>query len=146
MATTTDLRSEGMGTPGPGLFYLYAKVDFTEHPMAAASDDHKILAVQDGWIIVDSWYRMPTASTSTGTIDIGTAQNGTEIAAAVDADGALTAWTQGTPQYDGGAEVEITADGSIWLDCNTAAITDGVLEVLLLCVAAPGDDAAHAFA
>lgn len=134
---TTDLTHKAMGNPRSGLFTLYQRIDFSKHPMSAVGDDFKIFETKDSWLIVDSRGRMPTASTSTGTIDIGTTQNGTDIDAAIDADGALTAWFAGDALN---AAAVACADGNIWLDCNTAAITDGVLEVFLTVLAPPNDD------
>ena len=138
MAITNFIHKNNGGTPSPGEFYLYKKVDFSEDPMAAVGDDFKLAGTKDGWLIKDSYFRMPVASTSAGTVDVGTAQDGTELDTAIDVDGANTAWAAMTPTN--AVPVEVTADGFIWLDCNTAAIEDGVIEFMFCIMAAPGDD------
>ncbi len=138
MAITNLIHKNNLGTPCPGEFYIYSKIDFSKTPMSAVGDDFKLSAIKDGWLIKDSYFRMLTASTSAGTVDVGTAQNGTELDTAIDVDGANTAWAAMTPTN--ASPVEVTADGFIWLDCNTAAIEDGILELMFCIMAAPGDD------
>jgi hypothetical protein len=144
MALTKNIDERLFGNPRPGCVMFYAKFDWSaeEELRAAAVGDHIFAGkVKDGWVIMDSWYRMPTASTSLGTIDIGFGAAGqTDIAAAVDADGALTAWTHGTIKRDGGAELEITADEHLVITVDTAVVNDGVLEVMFEAMIAPGLD------
>ena len=54
-----------------GLFYMYVKIDFAKQNIDDAHD-YKIGRIADGWLILGSFFRMPTDSTSAGTIDIGT--------------------------------------------------------------------------
>jgi len=138
MAITSIFNKTEMGDSKPGLFYIYSKVDFAKYPMAAIGDDFKLAGTKDGWLFLGAFFRMLTVSTSAGTVDVGTAQDGVELDTAIDVSGANTAWAAMTPTY--AAPVEVTADGHIWLDCNTAAIEDGVLELMFIVMAAPGDD------
>ena len=123
-----------------GLFYIYLKVDFSKCNISTAND-YKIGRVADGWLFLGSFFRMPTDSTSAGTIDIGTTQSGTDLDATIDVDaGSQAGWTAMTPTY--AAPVEVAADGYMWLEANAAAINDGVLEMMFVVMAAPNEDSA----
>lgn len=126
-------------SPKPGVNLFYTKIDFSDRTMVAA-DTLELMPIKDGWIITDSYYRFSTASTSTGTADLGTAAGGQQIAAAVDVDGALTAWTVGTITEEGAAVSEVTADGFIYFECLGQPITDGIFELMIEVIIAPGDD------
>lgn len=126
-----NLDHKASGNPCFGEFWMGFKINFSEYPTNAVGDSIRCGKVRDGWVIKDSWYRMPVASTSTGTVDIGFGAAGqTDIAATVDLDGALTGWTRGTITTDGNAELEITADEHLVLTVDTAVATDGVLEIM----------------
>jgi hypothetical protein len=130
---------ERLGIINSGFNYLYIKIDFSKTPVAAAGDNWKIARTKDGWLFKACYFRMPTDSTSTATIDVGTAEDGTELDTAIDVDaGSQEAWTAMTPTD--ASPVEVTADGYIWLDFNTAAISDGVIEFMFEIMAAPGED------
>lgn len=140
--TTYDMtkKVEVIGEQKPGTFPVLIRIDFSKLPVAAAGDNWKVLAIKDGWILKCGYTRMSTDSTSTGTIDIGTQEDGVELDAAFDVDaGSQSDWTvmdtlvEGTP-------IIVTADGYIWLDFNTAVIEDGVFEILLEIFCAPGSD------
>ncbi len=139
MATYDLTAQEVVGNSATGLFYIYASIDFSEHNTAAANDDIKIARTRDGWLFLGAFFRMPTDSTSAATVDVGTAQNGVELDTAIDLDaGTQTGWTAMTPTY--ASPVEVTSDGYIWLDINTAACTDGVLQMMFIVMAGPGED------
>jgi len=123
-----------------GLFYIYMKVDFSKTNIATAND-YRIARIADGWLFLGSFFRMPTDSTSTGTIDIGTTQSGTDLDSAIDVDaGSQTSWTAMTPTY--ASPVEVAADGYMYLEANSAAVNDGVLEMMFVVMAAPNEDSA----
>lgn len=140
--TTYDMSAhpkiERLGDVKPGVNYLQIKIDFTKTPVDAADDNWKILKVSDEWIFLAGFTRN-TASSSTATVDVGTAEDGTEFDTAIDISTALTSWTVMDTLKDGTAVI-ITADGYIWLDFNTAAVTDGVLEFLFVIACGAGDD------
>lgn len=123
----------------PGFNTVVIRIDFSVTPVAAADDNWKILKLNEGWKLHCGYTRIPTASTSTATVDIGTAEDGTELDTAVDLSTAATDWqamdtlVQGTP-------ILITADGYIWLDFNTAAVSDGLLDIWLEIIVAPEQD------
>lgn len=141
--TTYDMSAhpkiQRLGDVKPGVNYLYVKIDFTKTPVAAADENWKILKIADEWIFLAGFTRNPTASTSTATVDVGTAEDGTEFDTAIDISTGLTTWTVMDTLKDGTAVV-ITADGYVWLDFNTAAVTDGNLEFLFIVATGPGDD------
>ena len=139
--TTYDMTKlvETTGEVGPGLSFVTIKIDFAKLPVAAADDNWKILAVNDGWVLYDGYTRVPTASSSTATVDIGTAEDGTELDAAIDLSSAATDITA-MDTLVAGTPIIITADGYIWLDFNTASVSDGTLEIHLLIAAVPGED------
>jgi len=121
-----------------GLFYIYMKVDFTKCNISTAND-YRIARIADGWLFLGSFFRMPTDSTSAGTIDIGTTQSGTDLDSAIDVDaGSQTSWTTMTPTY--AAPVEVASDGYMWLEANAAAVNNGVLEMMMVVMAAPNED------
>ena len=142
MAGTTydkckDVEVSGITTPG--IFPILIKIDFSKLPSAASGDNWKIFAVKDGWILWDGFTKVTTASSSVATIDIGTAEDGTQLDTAIDVSTQATDWTKMDTLVDG-TKIIIAADGYIWLDINDAAITDGTLDILLFFGTAPGED------
>lgn len=127
------------GVNHPGVNDVVIRMDFSELNVAAADDNWKVFTLQDGWILYDGYTRIPTASASTATVDVGTAEDGTELDAAIDISVAAADWTV-MDTLVSGTPIIVTADGYIWLDMNTAAVTDGVLEIWLRILAAPGQD------
>jgi hypothetical protein len=125
------------GNPKFGSFWMGFKIDFAEYPTEATGDSYRCGKVRDGWLIRDCWYRMPTASSQTSsTIDIGFGAAGqSDIASAVDANGSLLTWTQGTITSVASAELEITADEHLVLTVDAEVISSGVLEVMYLVMA-----------
>ena len=122
-----------------GLFYIYINIDFSKVPITCTTNDYKIARTAHGWLILGSFFRMPTDSTCGATVDIGTAASGTELDTAIDVDaGTQTGWTAMTPTY--AAPVEINSDGHIWLEAETVDITDGVLQMMFIVMAAPDED------
>jgi len=123
-----------------GIFNIYAKIPFQEHPMVA-NDIFQLAKLKAGWILLGSWYRMPgTASTSTATMDIGTTKDGTgqEVAAAVDLDSIGNAiWNEGTILPD--APEIVDADSYLTAECLGAGAANGVLEIQLMVFAGVAD-------
>jgi hypothetical protein len=121
-----------------GQFYIYCKIDFAKTSLATAND-YKIARVGANWLYKASYFRMPTDSTSAGTVDVGTTASATDLDSAIDVDaGSQTAWTAMTPTDS--APVEQSADGYIYAEANAAAIEDGVLELMIWVQAAPNED------
>ena len=125
----------------PGLNVVRIHIDFAKTPVAAAGDNWKILALNDGWILKCGYTKL-TASTSTATVDIGTAEDGTELDTAVDLSTASADW-QAMDTLVEGTPIIVTADGYIWLDFNTATVSDGTLDILLEILVAPGEDSIY---
>ena len=139
--TTYDMVNEveRLGDIKTGLNYLYIKIDFSKTPVSASGDNWKIARIRDGWLFKGSYFRMATDSTSAATIDVGTTEDATDLDSAIDVDGGTqTAWTVMTPTD--AVPVEVSADGYIWLDFNSAAISDGMIEFLFTILAEPGSD------
>ena len=141
--TTYDMtkhpKIQRFGTINPGINVVKIRIDFTKTPVAAAGDNWKIFELKEEWILMGGWTRNVTASSSAATVDIGTAEDGTELDTAVDISTALTVWTaMDTMVVE--TEIIMTADGYIWLDFNDAAVTDGDLEIMLLILVEPGND------
>lgn len=134
-----NLDHKAGGNPKAGSFWMFARVDFSEYPTLATGDSIRIGKVKDGWIIMNSYWRMPTASTSTGTADIGFGAAGqVDIVTAADLDGGNTDWTVGT--ITGGTELNITASNEhLVITVDAAVATDGILEVMYEVVAYPSD-------
>ncbi len=127
------------GTINPGHNLIKIVIDFSKTSVDTADDDWTILNINDDWILGGGWTRMSTASTSAATCDIGTAGDGTELDTAIDLSSATTTWTAMDTMV---VETEIipTADGYIFLNFNSAAVSDGVLEILLTILVEPGND------
>jgi len=127
------------GNVKPGIFTIYAEVDFSKHPMAI-NDIFNLAKLKAGWILLGSWYRSKSASSSTATMDIGTTKNGTgqEVAAGVDLDAiGNTIWNEGTILPD--APEIVDADSYLTIENLTAATSNGILEVQLMVFCGPAD-------
>ena len=139
--TTYDMTKqvEVTGEILPGISPITIKIDFAKLPVATTDDNWKIYPVRDGWVLQDGYTRVPVASSSIATVDIGTAEDGTELDTGIDISAQATDITvmdtlvMGTP-------IIITADDFIWLDFNSAAVSDGTLEIHLLIFAVPSED------
>ena len=127
------------GAVKPGFNVVVIKLDFSKTPVAAAGDNWKLFQLNEGWELLNGYTRLSTASTSTATVDIGTAEDGTELDTAVDLSTASTDW-QAMDTLVAGTPILVTADGYIWLDFNTAAVSDGTLDIMLQIVVAPEQD------
>ena len=143
MAGTTYDKTNGqlevLGTVKPGFNSIVIQIDFSKTPVLAADENWKVLALNEGWELLNGYTRIPVASVSTATIDIGTAEDGTELDTAIDVSVAATDWTV-MDTLAAGTPILITDDGFIWLDFNTAAISDGKLDIYLQIVCAPLQD------
>jgi hypothetical protein len=104
----------------------------------AASSDFKLMKIKDLWVIRESYIRVKTAADATVTYNVGTTEAGTEIAAAVDAT-TPGDWVAGTITL--AAKEIMSADSYIWLMIDTAAVTKGVLEIMVEFAAGPLDGA-----
>lgn len=138
---TYDKTQLSQGNVTSGVFNIYVKVNFNENNMAA-NDIFKLAKLKAGWTILYSFYRMPgTASTSTATMDLGTTKNGTgqEVAAGVDLDSIGNAiWNSGT--INGHDTLEhVDADSYLTMEALGSTVSDGTLEVWLICAASPAD-------
>jgi hypothetical protein len=137
---------------GLGAFWVSIKVDWNELCQGAfqnrgavgipASTDFKLGKLKGGTVIRDSYYRVLTACSTAVTYNIGVTEAGTEIAAAVD--GATPGdWVQGSydPNDSIGSLAKATEDHYIWvmLD-NGVNVSDGILEIMLECVAGADDN------
>lgn len=108
-----------------------------------STDVLRALPLKDHWVIKNAWYRVHTAHASgTHTLDIGTADNGTQIASNVDMTSAGD-WVQGTIGKDsagtGGAHVVMGSDGYIYVSPDHN-LTSGKLQVMIEVVAMPGSE------
>ena len=141
--TTYDMTKNPLigryGTIKPGHNVIKISIDFTKTPVAAADENWKIYELKEEWILAGGWTRNTTASSSTATVDLGTGEDGTQLDTAIDISTALTVWTAMDTMV-AETEIIISADGYLWLDFNTAAITDGNLEFLFVILVEPGND------
>jgi len=127
--------------PRFGTFWLYAKVNFAENPMAV-SDVARLMKIKDKWVVRDSYWRMTVASTAANTFDIGFNDAGSAVYTnqGILAGGASAAgdWAQGVVDPDANQKI-CTTDGYIFVENLTAAVYDGVLEVMVEVFAGPDD-------
>lgn len=128
-------------SPKMGSFWLYSKLDFHQTPLL---DDGtaKIMKLKDLWVIRDSYWRCTTASSGASTFDIGISAASTyaHTTHEILADGASSAgnWAQGS--IEPATPTILTADSIVFVEIEVAAITDGVLEVMLEIIAGPDDN------
>jgi hypothetical protein len=129
-------------SPKMGTFWLYQKLDFSKTPIL---DDGsaKIMRVKDLWVIRDSYWRCTVASSAASTFDIGIdsiAGGYAHTDHSILADGASSAgnWAQGS--IEPATPTILTVDSIVFVEIEVAAITDGILEVMLEIVAGPEDN------
>ena len=115
-------------SPTSGVFWLYTRVNFTQQNLGI-NDDMRLFQVMDGWELLRGFSRCVIASGVSNTLDIGTAQNGTQLDTAFNANSAGD-WTIMDTLKSAG-EIAIGADGYIWLDNNTAVTGTGVCDFLI---------------
>ena len=136
------LQPSPSNAPCMGTFWLYAKLDFSRDPLGIG-DSAKIMKVKDLWVIRDSYWRQTVASTAANTYDIGVDGVGTYASTDQGIGAGLTSgasnWTQGVPDPDGN-QIILTEDSIVFVENLTAAVTDGVLEVMLEIMAGPEDN------
>ena len=136
------LQPSPSNAPRMGTFWLYAKLDFSRNPLGIG-DSAKIMKLKDKWIVGDSYWRQTTASTAANTYDIGTV-DASSFASTDQGIGAGLAssasdWAQGVPDRDAN-QIILTEDRYVFVENLTAAVTDGVLEVMLEIIAGPDDN------
>ena len=138
------LQPSPSNAPRMGTFWIYAKLDFSKQPLGIG-DSAKIGTVKDQWVISDSYWRQTVASTAGNTYDIGTvdatAYASTDQGIGVGLASAASDWAQGVPDRDGD-QIILTEDRIVFVENLTAAVTDGILEVLLEIIAGPDDNEA----
>jgi hypothetical protein len=132
-----------MEAPRTGSFWGFARVNLNQWyrqrlEVGDAADDFRVMKMRDKWVVRDSYYRVVEACSATVTLNIGTSEAGTEIAAAVDGT-ATSNWTQGTIDPNDNTSSN-TADGYIWLMIDTAETTQGIVEIAVEFVAGPDDN------
>jgi hypothetical protein len=134
-----------------GSFWVYMKFDVEEIRKGAfpevagipSGTDFKIGKLKGGTQIRDSFIRVLTASTGSATYEIGVVEGGTLMDTGLDSATAGD-WVQGDidplAPASGSSLAKATEDHYIWLQISTAAIADGVLEIMLECVAGADDN------
>jgi hypothetical protein len=131
-------------SPTMGTFWVYKKLDLSLNPLAIA-DSAKIIKLKDLWVVMDSYWRMTIASTAGNTWDIGTvdASSYASTDQGILAGGSSAAgnWAQGVPDRDAN-QIILTEDRWVFVENLTAAVYDGVLEVMLEIMAGPDDNEA----
>jgi len=151
MALNYYMPKETGGPPKLGSFWKHYKFNVDEIRKGAfqgaaipASTDFKLGKLRGGWVIRDSYIKIPTASNASVTYNIGITEAGTEIAAAIDATDTTTYadWVQGTidPNDSTQSLALATEDHYLWLMIDSAAISTGELEVMLEIVAGADDN------
>ena len=128
--------------PKMGTFWVYKKLDFSAQPLAIA-DSAKIIKLKDLWVIMDSYWRQTVASTAANTYDIGTVDASSYASTDQGIGAGLTSgagnWAQGVPDRDAN-QIVLTEDRWVFVENLTAAVTDGILEVMLEIMAGPEDN------
>jgi hypothetical protein len=114
----------------PGYNVVVIKIDFSKTPVAASGENWKVLKLNEGWQLINGHTRISTASSSVGTVDIGTQEDGVELDTAIDLSTQATDWTA-MDTLVAGTPILVSADGYIWLDFNDAAVNDGTLDIRL---------------
>jgi len=123
-------------SPKPGVFWLYAKVDFGKQNLGI-NDVNKIFQTRDKWLLLRGFWRCLTASGAAATMDIGTSSGGQELSAG-ESNNSAGDWTIMDTLKSAG-EIALTADGYIYLENLTAAVSSGIFEVAIEVYAGPDD-------
>ena len=137
------LQQSPSNAPKMGTFWLYAKLDFYKQILAIA-DSAKIMTVKDNWVLLDSYYRVPDATTDANTWDIGHvdatgAYASTDQSILVAGTSGAKDWTQMVVDRDAN-QIAMTVDSIIFVSNNTAECAAGILEVMIEVMAGPDDN------
>jgi hypothetical protein len=113
-----DNSSGGAASAPVGIYR--AHINFAKNNIGA-NDDMRIMKVYDGDILIGGYYKVGTAEGGTFTCDVGTAQNGTQLASNLNLNSAGN-WTAmpTAPVFNSDTFIEITSDGYIWLNADHA--------------------------
>ena len=112
-----------------GLNWVHIRIDFSKQN-CAQNDDLKLLEVKNHWILSEGWTRITTATDGASTMDLGTAAGGNQLDDAIDIDSASDTWTaMDTLAVETG--IAITADGYIYARVLDAAVSSGIVDVML---------------
>ena len=112
--------------PGSNWFFIRVKPDL--QPMNIA-DTLKLFKIKNHWVIKSGFTRISTATTAAALADIGTTAGGNEIDTNLDIDSASDPWVKFDSVNDN-APLAVTSDGYVYFECLSAAITDGVIDLL----------------
>jgi len=133
-----------------GSFWLHFVFDVPKIRESAFSigipinTDFKLGKLNDGWVVRDSYIKIPEASDASVTYDLGFTEAGTDICTGVDATDTTTYvdWVQMTidPDTQPVSLARATATHYLWLKVGVAAQYKGKLEVLLECIAGADDN------
>jgi len=113
----------------PGSNWFFIRIQPALQNMSIA-DTLKLFKVKNHWVILNGLTRITTATTAGALGDIGTTAGGKELDEDLDLDSTSDTWIRMDTVDDDGP-VPIEADGYIYFECLTAAITDGVIDLLI---------------
>ena len=113
----------------PGSNWFFIRIQPALQNMSTG-DTLKLFKIKNHWVILNGLTRITTATTAGALGDIGTSSGGNELDTNLDLDSTSDTWVEmDTVTCD--APVPIEADGYIYFECLTAAITDGVIDLLI---------------
>jgi len=113
----------------PGENWFFIRIQPALQPMAVA-DTLKLFKVKNHWVIKNGLTRITTPTTAAALGDIGTTAGGNELDTNLDLDSASDTWVRMDTVDDDGP-VPIQSDDYIYFECLSAAITDGVIDLLI---------------
>lgn len=120
---------QGALTHKPGSNWWWIRLDFALMP-AAQNDTLKIAETKNHWILKSCLNRTTVACTGAATMDLGTGASGNQIDDAIDIDSGTDTWLRADTLDDDGP-VAITADGYIYATVLDAAVSNGIIDVML---------------
>lgn len=120
---------QALGSVKPGSCWFHIRIDFAKQNFAQ-NDTAKILEVKNHWVLKSGFTRVSTATDGASTLDIGTSSGGNQLDDAVDIDSTTDTWLRMDTLDDDGP-IALTADGYIYIKVLDAAVSSGVVDIML---------------
>ena len=128
---TYDISAQAAGNPKPGAFWMSAVLNFTQHNLET-DDIIRLIKLQDGWIVRDSYWRQSVLTTAGVDIEIGVSDSTKGIHDQTVPE-TVTDWAQGS--YTPAAMFVPNDEEYIEVKVTDAGAANGVVLVMIEVVA-----------